>query len=107
MSVIAIPSVLTDKLGNKGAEAFTEIIKEIDLEARKEAITISDERFERRLAEEMGKVRTEIATAKSELKTEIERNKSETLKWMFIFWIGQIAVLSGIIFTMLKLYFRD
>ena len=55
----------------------------------------------------MGKVRTEIATAKSELKTEIERNKSETLKWMFIFWIGQIAVLSGIIFTMLKLYFRD
>ncbi len=75
MSVIAIPSVLTDKLGNKGAEPFTEIIKEIDLEARKEAITISEERFERRLAEEMGKVRTEIATAKSELKTEIERKE--------------------------------
>ncbi len=124
MAVIAIPPVLRDKLGNEGVEALTEIIKEIDLEARKEAITIAEERFERRLAEETGKVRiaiaetrselkteiaetrTEIAETRTELKTEIERNKSETLKWMFIFWVGQIAVLSGIIFAMLKLYFK-
>lgn len=94
MSVIAIPTVLIDKLGNEGADAFTAIIKEIDLEARKEAIAIAEERFEKRLAEEMGKV-----------KTEIPANKSETIKWMFIFWIGQIAVFSGILFAMLKLYF--
>ena len=135
MAVIAIPPVLRDKLGDKGVEAFTEIIKEIDLEARKEAITITEERFERRLAEETGKVRiaiaeirteiaeiktelkteiaetrtelrTEIAETRTELRTEMERNKSETLKWMFIFWVGQIAVLSGIIFAMLKLYFK-
>ena len=106
MAVIAIPPVLRDKLGNEGVEAFTEIIKEIDLEARKEAITITEERFERRLAEEIGKVRIEIAETRAELKTEMERNRSETLKWMFIFWVGQIAVLSGIIFAMFKLYFK-
>ncbi|MBA7523424.1 hypothetical protein ES705_15551 [subsurface metagenome] len=91
MSVIAIPIVLIDKLGNEGAEAFTEIIKEIDLEARKEAITIAEERFEKRLAEEMGKVKTEIANLRAEVRTEI----------------GQIAVFSGILFAMLKLYFQS
>ena len=93
-------------LGNEGAEAFTEIIKEIDIEARKEAIAIAEERFERRLTEETGKVRIEITELKTELKTEIAANKSETIKWMFIFWIGQIVVFSGILFAMLGLYFK-
>ncbi|BCB96082.1 hypothetical protein JZK55_10040 [Dissulfurispira thermophila] len=40
------------------------------------------------------------------LKVEIASIKSELMKWMFIFWLGQIGVLSGIIFAMLKLYFK-
>ncbi len=32
---------------------------------------------------------------------------ADTIKWMFIFWMGQIAVLSGIIFAFMKLYFRQ
>ncbi|MFA4829650.1 MAG: hypothetical protein WC855_14595 [Thermodesulfovibrionales bacterium] len=41
----------------------------------------------------------DIANAKTEIITTI-------LKWMFIFWLGQIGVLTGIIFAMLKLYFK-
>ncbi|MBA7669722.1 hypothetical protein ES703_77855 [subsurface metagenome] len=113
MAVIAIPSILRDKLGDEGVEAFTEVIKEIDLEARKESITIVEERFERRLAEETGKVRTELRNEIGKNRVEIEKirvevaaSKADTLRWMFIFWIGQIGVLSGIIFAMLKLYFK-
>lgn len=40
------------------------------------------------------------------LEVKIEAAKSELIKWMFIFWLGQIGVLSGIIFAMLKLYFK-
>lgn len=43
--------------------------------------------------------KVDIANAKTEIITTI-------LKWMFIFWLGQIGVLTGIIFAMLKLYFK-
>ncbi len=38
-------------------------------------------------------------------KEDLANVKVELIKWMFIFWIGQIGVLTGIIFAMLKLYF--
>lgn len=37
------------------------------------------------------------------LKVELTNIKSELIKWMFIFWIGQIGILTGIIFAMLKI----
>jgi len=43
--------------------------------------------------------KVDIANAKTEIITTI-------LKWMFIFWLSQIGVISGIIFAMLKLYFK-
>ena len=43
--------------------------------------------------------KVDIANAKSEIITTI-------LKWMFALWLGQIGVISGIIFAMLKLYFK-
>jgi hypothetical protein len=39
-------------------------------------------------------------------KEDLANVKAELIKWMFIFWLGQIGVLSGIIFAMLKLYFK-
>ena len=36
-------------------------------------------------------------------KEDLASLKAEIIKWMFIFWIGQIGVLSGIIFAMLKI----
>lgn len=39
-------------------------------------------------------------------KEDLANVKAELIKWMFIFWLGQIGVLSGIIFAMLKLYLK-
>lgn len=39
-------------------------------------------------------------------KEDLANVKSELMKWIFIFWLGQIGVLSDIIFAMLKLYFK-
>lgn len=33
------------------------------------------------------------------------RSKSDVIKWMFIFWVGQIVVLSAILFAFLKTLF--
>ncbi len=82
-----MPKVLRERLGEEATDAFIEIVKEIDLDARKDSLSIAEERFEKRLAEEVGKLRTEMYKLKSEM-----------LKWMFIFWASQI----GIIFAFLK-----
>ncbi|MDR0793943.1 MAG: hypothetical protein LBE82_11590 [Chitinophagaceae bacterium] len=47
----------------------------------------------------------EVAT-KDFVTKEIANSKADIIKWMFIFWIGQIAVLTGIIFAILSLYFK-
>jgi hypothetical protein len=37
-----------------------------------------------------------------QLKKEIEASKSDIIKWMFIFWIGQMAAIFGLIILYLK-----
>lgn len=37
------------------------------------------------------------------LEVKFSEHKSEIIKWMFIFWIGQIFVIGGLIVTLFKL----
>jgi hypothetical protein len=56
-----------------------------------------DEKVEKKIEQ-----KKEILATKqdvSELKLEIKENKADTIKWMFIFWVGQLAAL----ITLLKL----
>ena len=66
MPVITIPKILREKLSGDGAEALVE------------------EKYERRLAEEIGKVRSEL------------------IKWMFIFIFGQFWAIVGVLFVFFK-----
>jgi len=43
-----------------------------------------------------------IEQVRSELKTEIQKSRSDIIKWMFLFWIGQLASLIAI----LQIFFR-
>ena len=61
MGVIVVPRILQEKLGEEGSDAFVKVIREIDNEARKEALVVAEEHFEVRLSEEMGKLRQEIS----------------------------------------------
>lgn len=45
--------------------------------------------------EDIGTVRKEIAEAKSDM-----------IKWMFIFWIGQSGATAGILFAFLNAYLK-
>ncbi|WP_420265618.1 LA_3696 family protein [Candidatus Magnetominusculus dajiuhuensis] len=81
MSVITIPKSLREKLGEQGTEDLVKVINEADSASRKDAATKED-----------------IAN----LKAEIEKTKSETLKWMFLFWAGQLLAM----FAMLKAFLK-
>ena len=55
--------------------------------------------------------RVPIQGLKKELKNfttkeDIANLKVDLIKWMFIFWVEQVGVISGIVFAMLKLYFK-
>ena len=47
--------------------------------------------------EDGAKIRAEIKTSIAELRTEMANFKAEIIKWMFLFWIGQIAATAAIV----------
>ena len=137
MPIVSVPKILRTKLGDDGAEALVEFFNEAQ-EAnspKEEIIEIVEEKFERRLSEELGKLRVEMAEMKSELRNEMAEMKAELrnemaemkselrgemadmkselnnkmgsmradiIKWMFVFWVGQIGVMIGILFAFFK-----
>ena len=43
---------------------------------------------------------------KVEMISRIESSKTDTIKWMFIFWISQLAAVAGILFALLNVYLK-
>ena len=90
-------------------EALIELINEAQKETQNNVIKFVEEKFEKRLSEELAKVKVEIGEVKSELITRIEEvraemksDKADLIKWMFIFWVGQIGAILGILFAFFK-----
>ncbi len=79
MPIVSVPKILRSKLGDDGAEALVEFFNEMQAanSPKEEIIEIVEEKFERRLAEELGKLRIEMAEMKSELLDEMAKMKSE------------------------------
>lgn len=62
-----------------------------------QVLDTSVDRYERRLVEVKGDLEKEITSTKADLEKEIANTKAELIKWMFIFWLGQIAVVVGVL----------
>ena len=62
---------------------------------------VASDRFERRLAQELGAFRTDISKALADglaaLRQETATGRLEMLKWSFVFWIGQVAAVAGLL----------
>lgn len=69
-------------------------------------IEIVGEKFERRLSEEISSLRTELkednASLRAELKEDIANLRADMIKWMFIFWVGQVATILGALAILLR-----
>ena len=82
--IITIPKILQDKLGIEGANALAETLNKLEESHKDHILEIAESKFERRLSQEIGGLR-------SELKQEIVNTRADMIKWMFIFWVGQIT----------------
>jgi hypothetical protein len=81
--------LLSDKLGNDTTEAIFKYIDnktERSVEATIKALATKDD----------------LATVKYELGKQISEVKADTIKWMFIFWVGQVGVMIGFMMLYLK-----
>jgi hypothetical protein len=117
MAIIAVPRPLREKLGEEGTDALVALINEAGEDNKKSIIEVVEERFERRLTEEIGKLRvevsegmnklraelrTEMVEGTSKLRTEMADLRANLIQWMFLFWLGQIGVLTGILFAFFR-----
>jgi len=74
-SIILLPETLRQKLGEQGAKELIELINNATRGTKQDVLETTVDKFERRLSEV----------------------KADLIKWMFIFWLGQIGVITGLL----------
>ena len=65
-------------------------------------LTLAGERFEVRMAQEMSGLRQEMCTGLCTIRNEIAATRVELIRWSFLFWIGQVAAVAGLLAFMLR-----
>lgn len=70
---------------------MAELLNKSNSKQKDDVLSFVVDKFERRLSEESSK-----------LQVELSKTRADIIKWMFIFWVGQIGVLLGIIFAFFK-----
>ncbi|OGW51650.1 MAG: hypothetical protein A2Z50_06365 [Nitrospirae bacterium RBG_19FT_COMBO_42_15] len=100
---IELYEILKTKLGEKEAKTLVEYIEAKvgkELEEKKDILATKEDINGLKI--EIEKVRTGMAVEIEKVRTEMEKTRSDIIKWMFLFWIGQVASL----FAILQIFFR-
>ena len=119
---------LREKLGDDGMAGLHAVVNEAGRQWKDEVLTVTGERFERRLAEEIGGLRIDMAKEFASLRIEMAKEfgavRSEMaaefadvrkemavgfaqthtslLKWSFLFWVGQLAAMGAMMAFLLR-----
>ncbi len=124
MPVIQVGKTLREKLGEEGVQELIDLINSSQQQQKEDILTFVEEKFERRLSEEISKLRVdmvemnqqlrgemvemnqqlrgEMVEQMARLRTEISQTRAELIKWMFIFWVGQVGMILGILLAFFK-----
>ncbi len=104
MAVAVVPKELEERLGSDGSRALVQFLNDTFIDERARTLETLQERFLRhvdvKISELRAELKTDIAELKTELKTDIAQlevkiaqSESRLIRWMFVFWIGQLAVM--------------
>lgn len=113
MPVLTVEKPLRDKLGDDGVDSLIRLINESQEEQKKDMLEFVGEKFERRLSEEISglelrltdrinEVDKKMSEKYSLLGVKISQSHASVIKWMFIFWVGQVGVILGMLFAFFK-----
>ena len=102
MPIITVPKALREKLGDEGADALVDLFNQSEQRQRENVLEFVEEKFERRLSEEISTLRGEMNERFAKVEIKIEATKSYMVRWMFAFWVAQVGVILGILFAFFK-----
>lgn len=104
-----VPEPLRQRLGVEATSGLVDLYEAAQDEWRDDVLSIATDRFERRLAEETGKLRVEMAGMRNEMRDgfagvrqDMAILKFDILKWVFLFWLGQAATFLGFLTMMMR-----
>jgi hypothetical protein len=91
MEAVRVPLALRGRLGDAAASALENTLEDAARTWRDDVLSVAAERFDRRLTEETARLRVEFAVLRADM-----------IKWSFLFWIGQVAAMAGIMALLLR-----
>lgn len=96
-----IPAALRGRLEDDATFGLVELLDSERKDWSEQVLSVASDRFERRLAQELGAFRADISKALGDGLTGIRQDTAtarlEMLKWSFVFWIGQVAAVAGLL----------
>ena len=90
MRTTKVSAALRDRLGHDATVGLLELVDVEHAAWSERVLSIAVERFERRLAEELGDLKIALVR-------EIHETRSETIKWTFLFWATQLTAFVGLL----------
>ena len=114
MQVNSLPPALRERLGSEGTGGLLHVLDIAERDWSDKVLTLAGERFERRLAENTSSLRTDMGHLEVRLLEhlsqievrvlrEIALGRVDTIKWSFLFWMGQVVAMSAIMAAMVRL----
>jgi len=91
MVTVGLSGALRERLGDQATLGLLDLLEEKGCDWSDNVLSVAGDRFGRTLAEETGRLRVEIANLRADL-----------LKWSFLFWVGQVAAMAGLLAFMLR-----
>lgn len=101
-----VPTALRTRLGDDATFGLIELLDSDRKEWSEHVLSVASDRFGKRLTEEISALRDEIRVSLHDgltsVRQEIATTRVEMLKWSFVFWIGQVAAMAGLLAFMLR-----
>jgi hypothetical protein len=101
-----VPSALRTRLGDDATFGLIELLDSERRDWSEHVLSAAADRFERRLTEEVSALRDGIRVSLHDgltsVRQEIATTRVEMLKWSFLFWVGQIGAMAGLLAFMLR-----
>ena len=92
---------MRDRLGHDATRGLLEMLDAEDARWSEGVLSTATDRFERRLTEEISGLRIELHEGLAGVRRELAAVRVEQLKWSFVFWVGQVAAMAGLLAFML------
>jgi hypothetical protein len=97
-----IPAALRTRIGDDATFGLIELLDTERNNWSEQVLSVASHRFERRLTEEITALRVELHDGLASVLQELVTSRVETLRWSFLFWVGQVAAMAGLLAFMLR-----